>query len=72
MTIKNEKMVKVYFCPKCRSKDVGFIFSWKNAFGILPKMMCDKCKFESSVFPILVVNEEKLKKQNKKVKGRKK
>ena len=67
--INKDKMVKVYFCPKCRSKDVGFIFGLKNIFGIIPKMKCDKCGFESAVFPLLVVSEEKLNKEKNKSKN---
>jgi hypothetical protein len=64
--VDHGKIVKVYFCPKCRSKDVGFIFQWRNIFGLLPKMRCKKCKYEASVFPILVIPENKLKQHARK------
>lgn len=59
--------VKVYFCPKCGSKEVGFVFRFGNAFGVIPKMECKKCKFAGSIFPLLVVDKESLKKQNAKI-----
>jgi len=68
---KNEKHVKVYFCPKCRSKDVGYIFTFGNVFGILPKMRCRKCGYSSNVFPQLVISGKKLAELNKKYKGKK-
>jgi hypothetical protein len=66
----NGRKIKVYFCPQCRSKDVGYIFGIKNVFGIIPKMKCKKCKFEAMVFPLLVISEEKIKKLNKRMKKR--
>lgn len=65
-----EKLVKVYFCPRCESKEVGFVFRLENAFGILPKMECKKCQFHGTTFPLLVVNAEKLKKMNNKLKSK--
>ena len=70
-----KKEVKVYFCPKCKSMDVGFVFGMRNLMGILPKMKCKKCGLESGVFPLAVIDKGKLEKLNKKVKrktGRKK
>lgn len=64
---KKEKMIKVYFCPKCGSKEVGFVFRFANAFGVIPKMECNKCNFNGSIFPLLVVDKESLNKANKKV-----
>jgi hypothetical protein len=62
----DEKPLKIYFCPKCRSKDVGYCFGLKNIFGILPKMRCRKCGFEMvGSFPILVVDKAKLKRRKK-------
>ena len=71
------KLVKVYFCPKCGSKEVGFVFKFGNAFGVIPRMECKKCKFSGSIFPLLVVDKESLNKQNEKIiksksRGRKK
>lgn len=62
----NVKPLKVYFCPKCESKEVGYIFRLGNAFGILPKMECKKCGFSGIVFPQLVINMDKLNKKGKK------
>jgi len=69
---KKLKMVKVYFCPKCGSKEVGFVFKFANAFGVIPKMECKKCKFNGSIFPLLVVDKESLNKANEKASKKKK
>ncbi len=65
------KTLSISFCPKCRSKDVGWKFGFWNAFGILPRMHCRKCGFEGGTFPLLVVDKNKLEKLNKKMKGKK-
>ena len=67
MAKKKPKQVKIYFCPKCRSKDVRFIFSWKNLVGILPRMKCFGCGFEAGGFRLLVFDKIKLDELNKKV-----
>jgi len=66
MAKEKNKQVKVYFCPKCKSVDVGFIFGWRNAFGIIPKMQCKKCNFSNMTFPLGVVDKNKLNKTRKK------
>lgn len=63
---KPTETLKVYFCPKCRSKDVGYVFTLRNVFGIISKMRCRKCGFEAVAFPILVVDKNKLNKGKKK------
>ena len=63
---KKQKPVKVYFCPKCRGFDVGFIFGVRNLMGILPKMRCKKCGFEAGMFPLAEISKSKLDKLNKK------
>jgi predicted Zn-ribbon and HTH transcriptional regulator len=65
---QKSEVIKVYFCPKCRSKDVGYIFGLRNVFGIIPKMKCKKCGFEAMIFPILVVDKRKLNKTKSKKK----
>lgn len=55
-----EKNIKVYFCPKCKGVDVGFVFGLKNIFGIIPKMQCKKCGFSSNVFPLGIVDKNRL------------
>ena len=67
-----EEQIKVYMCPKCKSHDVGFVFTFKNLFGMIPKMRCRKCGFESPIFPILEVNKEKIKIRKKTKSARKK
>ena len=63
---KEAKPLKVYFCPKCESKDVGYVFRFGNAFGVIPKMECKKCGFSTMIFPQLVINADKLKMRKKK------
>ena len=60
------RQVKVYFCPKCKSMDVGFVFGVRNLMGLLPKMQCKKCGFSAGMFPLMVVAKAKLEKMNKK------
>jgi len=59
---KNE--IKVSFCPKCKSRDVRYTFELGNLFGIIPKMKCFKCGYTNMVFPILVVDKNKMRKKN--------
>lgn len=66
MVKKKEKEVKVYVCPSCRSHEVGFVFKLKNLFGVIPRMQCKKCGFESVSFPMWVIDKNKLDKANKK------
>jgi DNA-directed RNA polymerase subunit M/transcription elongation factor TFIIS len=56
-------VVKVYFCPKCKSYSVKYVFGLGNLFGMIPKMRCGKCGREGT-FPLLVVDEKKLVKNN--------
>ena len=62
---KNEKPLKVYFCPKCKSTNVRFVFRLQNIFGLLPRIECRKCNYHSGMFPILVIPKSKLKKKKK-------
>ena len=61
-----KKQIKVYFCPKCKDMNVGFVFGIKNLMGILPMMQCKKCGFKGGIFPLVVMEKEKLEKLNKK------
>jgi len=63
-----EKDIKVSFCPKCRSRDVKYVFEMKNLFGVLPKMRCLKCGYTNVTFPILVTNKKLLAKSGGKKK----
>ncbi len=56
------KDVRVSFCPKCKSRSVGYVFRLGNLFGVVPKMRCRSCGFSSVTFPVLVANEAELKK----------
>jgi len=60
------KQIKFYFCPKCKSGNVKHPFGIGNLFGIIPKWRCIDCSFQSSVFPLAVIDEDKLKKLEKK------
>lgn len=61
MAGKCEKEIKISFCPKCKSRDVKYVFELGNLFGVIPKMKCGKCGFDSVSFPVLTINEEELK-----------
>jgi len=67
-----KETVKVHFCPKCRSKDVKYVFEFQNVFGILPKMRCFNCGFENGIFPVLVVDKNKLNVKKNKIKRKRK
>ena len=56
------KDVRVSFCPRCKSRNVGYTFGLRNLFGVIPKMMCKDCGFDSPTFPVLITNEAELKK----------
>jgi hypothetical protein len=56
------KDIRVSFCPKCESRSVRYVFGFGNIFGVIPKMKCRDCGFESPTFPILIANQEELKK----------
>ena len=61
------KPLKVRFCPECRSTDVGFVFMFKNLFGLLPRVECYKCGHNNVDFPLLVVAKKDLKRARKNV-----
>ena len=76
----DEKTIRVSFCPKCKSRDVKYVFGIGNLFGVIPKMRCSKCGTEMPSFPVLVTNKKlldasdkaKAAKARKKKKGAKK
>ena len=63
---KDEKIVKVYFCPICQSTVVGYVFGIKNLLGIIPRMQCKVCKFSAGIFPQWAVEQKELNKLNSK------
>jgi len=65
---EKERTLKVYFCPSCKSEQVGYVFRLGNAFGVIPKMECKQCKYSAPIFPQWVVGQKKLNELNKKVK----
>jgi ribosomal protein L37AE/L43A len=62
MAETNDKKIQVYFCPKCESTNVKYIFGMGNIFGIIPRQKCQKCGLELNGFPILVTSTEALRK----------
>lgn len=66
------KKIRVYFCPKCKSKNVKYIFTLKNLFGLLPQQKCFDCGFQASQFPILVTSQSTINKNKKTKKSVKK
>lgn len=67
-----KKEIKVYFCPKCKSPNVKYVFGLTNLFGVVPKMVCLDCNFTSQSFPILITNKKEIKKFEEKKKTIKK
>lgn len=59
--------VKFYICPNCKSPEVRYIFGFGNIFGLLPKMKCFNCE-NTGMFPLIVIDKNKLSKLTKKVK----
>ena len=62
---KKKELIKLYLCPKCRSTNVYHPFRLRNFFGIIPKWECGDCGFKSSLFPIMIIDKNKLKKEIK-------
>jgi transposase-like protein len=62
------EQVKIFFCPKCRSKDVRHFFALRNLFGLIPKWECKDCNYQSSIFPQLVISKKKIKQLERKMK----
>ena len=65
---ENEKDIRISFCPKCKSRDVKYVFGFGNLFGVMPKMRCGDCGFSSVTFPVLVTTEKKLRDSVEKIK----
>lgn len=68
---KGEKEVRVSFCPRCKSRSVGYVFGLGNVFGIIPKMRCRDCGFDSPTFPVLVASQDDIKRAVEGMKTRK-
>jgi len=65
-TRKVGEEIKIYFCPKCKSKEVSPLLTYINVYGGIPSWKCEKCGYSGVGFPILVIDKEKLRKQEKK------
>ena len=64
------KDIRVSFCPKCKSRNVKYIFELRNFFGVIPKMKCMDCETQMPNFPVLVVDKLELEKKNLKIKSK--
>src|SRR3989338_5514697 len=54
------KTIKIYFCPKCKSKNIKYIFTLATLFGLLPKQRCMSCGYEAAIFPIIEEDKEEI------------
>ena len=68
----DKKLIKLYFCPKCRSHNVRFVFEFGNVFGLIPRMKCFNCNFVAPVFPTVVTTKRKIMEAGKKIKKKNK
>ncbi len=50
---EEEKPEKIYLCPKCRSKKVKKVFSFRTLFGLFSRWKCEKCGYSDVIFPLL-------------------
>ncbi len=53
------KEIKIYMCPNCMGKNVGFKQGIKNLFGVIPLMRCNECGHKARIFPQLVIDKKK-------------
>jgi hypothetical protein len=63
-----DKEIRIYFCPKCNSHNVRYVFRLGNLFGVIPKQKCLDCGFESENFPIWVTSKNKIEEAKKRLK----
>jgi hypothetical protein len=68
---KCDKEIRVSFCPKCKSRDVKYVFGLGNIFGVIPKMRCGGCGNEMASFPVLVTTKKLLADSSKDKKSKK-
>jgi hypothetical protein len=69
---KCEKDFRVYFCPKCNSHNIKYVFELRNIFGVIPKQRCLSCGFEAPSFPVWITNKKKIHEAALKIKKTKK
>ena len=60
MVGKKVNKVKAYFCPKCKGVRVYHPLGIRNLYGIIPRWKCRDCGFEAGMFPMGVVDKNKL------------
>ena len=58
--MKKKNEIKIYFCPKCKSTNVKYIFEFRNVFGMFPRQRCLKCGYQNMIFPMAVFDKNKL------------
>lgn len=58
------KKLEVYVCPRCQAVDVGYKFGLTNLLGLIPRMKCNKCGFESMTFPKWIIDKERINKKS--------
>lgn len=63
-TNSEERLLKISFCPKCKSKSIRYIFTLPNLFGLIPKQKCLDCGFQTPIFPIMVIDRARLKEKS--------
>jgi hypothetical protein len=66
-----EKEIRVFFCPKCKSMNVRYVFGVGNIFGIIPRMKCFDCNYTAPGFPLLVTSRRKLEESRNNLKTKK-
>ena len=52
--VVKKKKGSEYICPKCKSRNVKKVFSFRTFFGLIPLWRCNSCGLEEMVFPRLV------------------
>lgn len=62
---KEDKKLRIRFCPTCKSFNVAYVHKLRNFFGVIPVTKCMDCGAEASSFPILEVTQKELDKKNK-------
>ena len=66
-----EEKIKLYFCPKCESFNVKYVFGITNVLGMIPMQKCHDCGLKAYGFPILETTKEEILKRAEKLKKKK-
>ena len=65
INMADKEQIKVMFCPKCKSFNVGYIMGLNNWLGLVPRIRCKDCDFKAPIFPILETTKKLLAKSVK-------